>query len=252
MSRRKGGGDHGGGGGHDGSGSMRWLLTYADMITLMMVFFIVLYSMSMVDAGKYAGLQRSLTQAFLPGGTLLAVKTTPDTGPGGMAPERDVLEVLGEDVAQALAGLTEAGEVKIIYNERGIIISLQGTVLYALGDAEIRPGAEPVMHEIAQAISRVKNYVAVEGYTDDIPISTAQFPTNWELSTRRATNLIRFLVDREGLSPDRFVAVGYGEYRPLFPNTTAENRAKNRRVDIVVLKTAPAINVGRELKARDP
>lgn len=251
MPRHKGGGgDHGGGGGHDGSGSMRWLLTYADLITLLMVFFVILYSMSRVDAGKYAGLQRSLSQTFFSGGTLMAVPNTPATGPGGVAPEKDPLEVLGEDIAESLDGLTKAGEVKIIQSERGIVVSLQGTVLYALGDANIRPGSERILEEIARALRRVTNHVAVEGYTDDIPINTVDYPTNWELSTRRATNLVRYLIDREGLPAQRFVAVGYGEYHPLYPNDSAENRAKNRRVDVVILKTVPAANVGREVRPR--
>lgn len=260
MARKRGGDGHGGGGGgHDGAGALRWLLTYADMITLLMVFFIVLYSMSQVDSAKYQELQRSL-QVALSSGSIIQFQEQPihtNTPGPGKAPsatgeglgntKEDPLELLGRDVATALNELVKAGEIRVSTTERGTVISMQGSVLYALGDAEIRPGAEPVLHEVAQALARVPNSVVVEGYTDDYPINTPQFPSNWELSTRRATNVVRFLIEREGLAPQRFSAAGYGEYRPLFPNNSDANRAKNRRVDIVILKTDPGLNVGKEL-----
>lgn len=275
--RDQGGHDEGGGGGH-GGGGLRWLVSYADFITLLMVFFIIMYSMGRTDLKKMAALAGSLRMAFFPsgslapgsgGGVLLAPGGTGGNevgGPGGEEPGGGQgpvdglsgpglatttlvpIEVVGQDVADALSDLVRAGEVRIVHSERGLAIQMQGTVLFELGRAELRRGAETVLHEVAAALKRVPNVVAIEGYTDNLPIQTDEFPSNWELSTRRATTVLRYLVDREGLPPDRFVAVGYGEHRPLFDNRTEEGRARNRRVDIVLLKTAPLLNVGRELK----
>ena len=255
MSKRGAGEGHSGGGGHDAAGMMRWLLTYADMITLLMVFFIVLFSMSRVDLKKFQGLSKALRTSLVTGGSGLltgqgvslgqADASAGDTGQGS-TPEG--LELWGEDLAGVLSEDNQSGDIKVYSSERGIVISMQGSVLYASGSADIESGAEPLLHDLAQALGKLKNYIAVEGYTDDVPINTPMFPSNWELSTRRATNVVRYLIEREGLKPERFVAVGYGEYRPQKPNTSEANRARNRRVDVVVLRSTPVYNLGRELK----
>lgn len=223
---------------------MRWLLTYADLITLLMVFFVMMYAMSKVDAGKFDAVAGAL-RAILGGNAIIETKGL--AGPGGML-EGKALEAMGEEVAGGLAGLAEKGKIRVFDSERGIVISLQGSVLYASGDAQVRPEARQILDVIAGAIRDINNHIAVEGYTDDVPINTPNFPSNWELSTRRASNVVRYLVEEKGIAADRFAAVGYGEFRPIYPNDSEFNRAKNRRVDIVVLKIAPTLNLGRELK----
>ena len=219
-------------GGHEATGMMRWLLTYADLITLLMAFFIVMYAMSNVDVGKYRALAYSLRTALV-GNSFI------DLPLQGMAPPPEPLEELGKEVARALAEAGLEGQGAVFRTERGVVISLYGAVLFDLGKADIRPEAAAILDRVAAALARVPNYVSVEGSTDDLPINTAMFPTNWELSVRRATTVVRYFIERHGLDPRRFLAVGYGEFQPMFPNDSEANRARNRRVDIVVLSRSP-------------
>jgi len=249
VAKKRGGDDHGGGGGgHDGGGSMRWLLTYADLITLLMVFFVIMYAMSNVDKQKMAALAGSLAIAFNQGGGSMVPMSGAGAGfGGGMG---NALEQAGEEIAADMRDLADTGQIRVFENERGIIVSLQGTVLFDTGSADIRPEAQKVLDVVANTVKGLSNYVQVEGYTDDRPINSIQFPTNWELSTRRASNVVRYFVDARGLPAERFGAMGYGEFRPLYDNTTEAGRAKNRRVDIVILRSAPVLNLGKELKGQ--
>lgn len=265
--------------------TMRWLVSYADFITVMMVFFIVLWTTARVDEGKFQELGQVVHMAFFPSGNLLPSPGLPGAGgPGsGMSdqpptadedvdeldpgefrwPAADEMQVpgihpwtglpispeeAGLGLVEQLPELIESGEMSVVRTERGIVISLQNSVLFDSGSADIRPDAIPILIEVAQALRQVDNNVLVEGYTDNVPIRTAQFPSNWELSASRATNVLRFLVEGNNLDPDRFAAVGYGEYRNIYPNDTEANRQKNRRVDIVILDERQSLNVGQELK----
>jgi chemotaxis protein MotB len=227
---------------------MRWLLTYSDLITLLMVFFVVMYSMSMVDAQKFKTLAGSLRASFFSGG--MSGTPGPGLGMGGGAipvgETGDVLEDLGNAMAQATQAEGGEGSVSIYYGDRGLTISL-GAVLFNPGDAEIIREAKVIIDKLAPFVAQVPNYVSVEGYTDNLPISTHDFPSNWELSARRATNVVHYLVDQKNFPASRFFVVGYGEYRPVVPNSTEANRAKNRRVDIVILKAAPVNDQGQLL-----
>ncbi|MHB0884812.1 MAG: OmpA/MotB family protein [Bacillota bacterium] len=246
MIRGKGGagGDHGGG--HDGAGGMRWLLTYADLITLMMVFFTVMYSMSRVDAQKFQALAGSLRSSFFSGssGGSSGTGFMPGGAGGAEGAGGDVLEDLGYELAAETQDLSSEGSVSIYYGDRGLTISL-GAVLFRPGEADILAEAKAILDKISPAISKVPNYVSVEGYTDNLPISTHDFPSNWELSARRATSVIHYLIGQSKIPAARFFVVGYGEYRPVAPNNTERNRAMNRRVDIVILKAAPVNDQGR-------
>lgn len=267
MSRKAGGG---GGGGHGGSGSMRWLLTYADMITLLMAFFMILYSISNVDKDKYQRLARGLQIALgrSGGGSLVVlgegegtnVKLPEDlyrrlqqqeAAPAQAARQAeaaqpdDPLLRLGQQMVLALKPF---GRFHVYVSERGVVISLLGTALFDSGRAEIRPEAEPVLAAIAERLRAVPNDISVEGSADDRPINTPEFPSNWELSTRRATEVARHLISRHGLDARRFITVGYAEVRPVFDNSTPEGRAGNRRVDIVILRERHQVTLGEELR----
>lgn len=250
MIRGKGGGGHEGGG-HDGAGGMRWLLTYSDLITLLMVFFTVMYSMSRVDAEKFKALAGSLRASFF---STSSSGGTSGTGfmPGGSGGAEggggDVLEDLGYELASATEDLSAGGAVSIYYGDRGLTISL-GAVLFRPGEADLLPEAKTILEKISPAIGKVPNYVSVEGYTDNLPISTHDFPSNWELSARRATNVVHYLADTLKIPGSRFFVVGYGEYRPVAPNNSERNRAMNRRVDIVILKAAPVNDQGQLIDA---
>ena len=236
---------------------MRWLLTYADLITLLMVFFVVLYSMSRVDAEKYKSLKNSLQRSM---GGVTATGGSGGGG-GGAAPDPDqtggtgplpnpggkpALEELGQQLANSAAAMGFGDRVTIYYGERGLTVSM-GPILFDLGKADLRPDGIKVLDLLADVLNTIPNHVSVEGFTDALPISTPQFPSNWELSAVRATSVIHYFVKTRGMPPGRFFAVGYGEYRPSVPNVTEENRARNRRVDIVILAQVPKIDKGSEI-----
>ena len=222
---------------HGGAGMMRWLLTYADLITLLLAFFIVMYAISKVDVERYQQLARALSQIFHGGGSGLFL---PEGGEGidnGELPAE--LADLSEGLAAFLSQQGLGDQVFITRTSEGIIISFTGSVLFDSGQADLRPATLPVLDKIAGYLKAIPNFVGVAGSTDDLPINTPFFPSNWELSVVRATTVIRYLTEKGGLDPSRFVALGFGEYRPLFPNDTEEGRRKNRRVDVIIYYQNP-------------
>jgi len=126
-------------------------------------------------------------------------------------------------------------DVQLELQERGLIVRFAEQVFFDLGEATLKPEAMTALRKIAPVLKELPNALRVEGHTDNWPIRTERFPSNWELSVHRATNVVRFLIEEQGFDPDRLSAAGYAEYRPIRPNDTAENRAVNRRVDIVIL-----------------
>lgn len=241
MPRRKG---HGSGGHASGE---RWLLTYADLITLLLAFFVVMYALSQTDKKKYEELAKSLSTSFHvldSGGSQVApmppasrqIAIIPAVVP--MASDNQALQRIERAInAVALKNGLE-GAIQTRIEERGLVVSISNSALFASGDDTILPGARKALDGIAEALRAAPNAIRVEGFTDDTPIHTARFPSNWELSTGRATNVVRFLIDRHHLAPQRLSASGYGQYHPEVPNDTALHRAMNRRVDIVLLRSA--------------
>lgn len=240
MGRRKGhGGAHGGS--HE-----RWLLTYADMITLLLVLFIVLLAMSETDAAKAKELAQSLRSAMhlsAGGGTDAALPPASKdllVGGGALLPEAEALMKIQEALEKAIAnenGAEAAQTVTTSLNQRGLVISLANSAFFDSGEASLRPAARNVLRTIAGTLKSSGRFIMIEGHTDNTPISTARYPSNWELSTARATTVVRSLITEHGLPPKRLSAAGYGEYYPLVANSTPENRARNRRVDIVILRS---------------
>jgi chemotaxis protein MotB len=235
----------------------RWLITYADLITLLMVFFVVMYSMSRADTAKFARLAASLQRAFnvevLKGhvptslhgrdGALQATSAIQEALAQVGAPVLDSrLISTADELRAALAQLPpppRGGNVQVGTNRDGVVISLSGNVLFDSGKAELRPEGQVLLDLLAQRLRQLPNDLRIEGHTDNIPIQSTLFPSNWELSSARATTVARYLA-QQGVAPQRLIAAGYGEYRPAAPNDTREGRARNRRVDIVILTTAPA------------
>ena len=240
---------------------MRWLLTYADMITLLMLFFIVLYSISQMDKARYIQLVRAVRASLLNANvsnSILDASQVPaptnDLLPGsaGDGLERQDpfeglpfeqaelldLERVGQELAQALAEAGLTGRVNVVLAERGLVISFADSVFFDLGKAHLRPEARDLLIRLTKVLARLQNKVVVEGHTDNLPIHTAEFPSNWELSVARAVAVARFLTEAGGIDPRRVAATGYGEWRPRYPNDSEANRAKNRRVDIVLLREA--------------
>ncbi|MBI3762809.1 MAG: OmpA family protein [Chloroflexi bacterium] len=235
-----------GGGGHGGGGE-RWLISYADFITLLMVLFVVLYSMGQTDVKRYKQLAEGLRRAF--GGAARIVDPSIAEAGGGNAdtepapvtldgfPQRspDSLDVAAELTALLTnSGLSNA--ISVQNNIEGLLLSLSENLLFAPGRADLLPGAYPVLDKIAVMVNQIDNEVRVTAYTDNTPPLDPRYPTNWELSAARSAAIVRYLVER-GLAPERLTAAGRGEYHPLFPNDTAEHRAFNRRAEIVVVYT---------------
>mgnify|MGYP000879209293 FL=1 len=221
-----------------------WLNTYADMVTLLLTFFVLLYSFSTVDVQKFRAIMTAFqgTLGVLDGGKII----TPDASINDASLELDStlnvsqrnieqIQALMEQMQALVAAGQLPGTVELIHEERGLVVRFADRAFFDLGKADIRPDAQPVLHEIAEILRPLKNHVRVEGHTDTLPISTERFPSNWELSTARATSAIRFLIEEKNMSPERLSAAGYGEHRPVDSNDTIEGRARNRRVDLVIM-----------------
>ncbi len=241
MARRRGAGGGGGGGGHDAAGMMRWLLTYSDLITLMMAFFVIMYAMSKADTAKFNALKSTLAMAFrTDGGAASLIYTQPGTQPVEQVMNMDgakEAEDFQDIIRKVQESVKDQRQVAFIVDERGLTVRFLDNILFDSGSAGLRPEGIEMLNAVGKALKNTQRYVRVEGHADNLPINTVQFPSNWELSASRSIAVTRYLIDKHGADPRRLSSLGYGEFRPLYPNTSDENRAKNRRVDIVILRT---------------
>lgn len=218
-------------------GAPHYMTTYGDMMTLLLCFFVLLYTFSTLDTLRFEMVLTALKaqMGVLEGGRTLTEDDYVESGLEGRDLARDL-----EDVYYQIADFLEEKdlerEIHLEPTERGLIIRFTGRSLFDLGRAVLRPDALEVLQHITEQIQDIPNYILAEGHTDDWPISTEEFPSNWELSTARATTVIRYFIEEKGLEPHRFQAAGYSEYHPIRPNDTPENRAVNRRVDLVILR----------------
>jgi len=225
-------------------GMERWLITYADMITLLLIFFIVLYSLGQLDLEKFRYLAQSLSKAMGGGGAVL-ISGGPSVASGktGVQPlpsearqqEIKQLAAIKEELTSYIKESGLEARVSVTSEERGIVLSFQEEVLFFLGSAELTPRAKEIIRQVAPILRKTPNYLRVEGHTCDLPIHTALFPSNWELSAARATTVVKELINEHSFPPQKLSAVAYGEYRPRVPNDSEAHRQMNRRVDIVIL-----------------
>lgn len=229
----------------------RWLVSYADFITLLFAFFVVMYSISSINEGKYKILSDSLVGVFnqvdrsvkpIPIGEERPRTTEADvsqvedlSGPASSAgkPTLDPLERIAQSMRETFGELIANEQLTIRGNELWIEIELNSSLLFPSGDALPNDQAFLLIDNVAGILAPFDNPIHVEGFTDNLPISTSQFPTNWELSAARAGSVVRMLA-AQGVDPSRMAAVGYGEFQPVADNATAEGRARNRRVILVV------------------
>ncbi len=226
-----------------------WLTTYSDMVTLLMAFFVLMLSFSTVDAAQFDRTMVSLQEALgvLQSGRTIVVDDSRDLDLSES--EQDVHEQASQ-ISQLLRVRSQIGSeldeqgfddhTKFRLTERGLILQFTDQVLFPSGSADLRSEALEVLDALAPNLESIPNQIRVEGHTDNVPIDTPRFPSNWELSTARATNILRHLLGVAEIDSNRMSAAGYGEYRPLAENTTAEGRAQNRRVDIVLLRLGAA------------
>jgi len=222
----------------------RWLVSYADFITLLFAVFAMMYALSVVDAKKFAAMAQSLKAAFnetspsdlRAGGSLLPnEKNNPPSadklGLGGIVELGDVRTQLQSRLKDAIA----ANQVDMTMDHRGLVISIREAGSFATSRAELSSTAQDILAKIGLSLAKVGNSVRIEGHTDEVPIHTDRFASNWELSTARATTVVRFMLERAGLKPQRLSAAGYAEYMPRVSGTSESARARNRRVDLIVL-----------------
>lgn len=203
-----------------------WLVTYSNLVTLLLVFFVLLHAFSKVDPGKFQGFVSSFQgQGVFMSGSGGLDQTPVDTGNvEGMYQE--TVEFLSKEGLQDL--------VEVGYEEAGIVLSIKESFIFNSNNAVLKPEGRELLDRLAGFFAEIPNEIVVEGHTDNRPISTLRYPSNWELSADRAVKVVRYLTEEQGLNPMKFVAVGYGEHRPEVPNTTPENQAKNGRVVLII------------------
>ncbi|MCZ7626134.1 MAG: chemotaxis protein MotB [Candidatus Methylomirabilota bacterium] len=219
---------------HDGGGGLRWLLTYADMITLLLAFFIVLYASSRVDTRRYTDVVSSIRVAF---GVPPRPRPIVQAGHGGTAllPFPDMTGLLVQQLSAHVEEEIKAGSVEIERTEKGAVLRFQDSVLFGLGSAMLSDDAKRILDKIARPLLNTPYAIEVEGHTDPLPIRSSSFPSNWELSVARATAVIRYLVAAHHFSPTRLAAKGMAENQPLVPNDPAHGNPRNRRVELHLL-----------------
>jgi len=240
----------------------RWLVSYADFITLLFAFFVVMYSISSINEGKYRVLSDSISSAF--SGQVAPIKPikmgepikspiksvinqTPANGASRPPPPSpaDASNPAEEQQARELSGVADEVDMglkemidnKIITvnrNKAWVEIEINTSILFGSGSAGLQPAAMPVLRTLAKILGEKKYNIQVEGFTDNVPIRSEAFPTNWELSAARAASVVRVFAD-DGVLPQRLAAIGFGEHRPIAENNSEENRKKNRRVRVVIL-----------------
>jgi chemotaxis protein MotB len=231
--------------------SERWLLTYADLITLLLAFFVIMYAVSNTDIVKYVNLRGSLQQAFNVG--VLSGERNESISSAGQIDSAGAIPIVASPQLQAVQAQVDSLETQegrfeqvvesVGQRPEGVYLRLAGSTTFVSGSADLTPEGVAALTQVAEIIrntTNASNDIRVEGHTDDIPPGSDRFPTNWELSTLRAVSVVRFL-ENTGIAPDRLGAYGYADTRPLQPNTTEPNRRENRRVEMVILQ--PEVDV---------
>ena len=246
----------------------RWLVSYADFITLLFAFFVVMYSLSSLNEGKYRIMSNSVLMAFgrFKAATDNVESSTPQQNPGpgagagngvGSGPgpglselkhkpssgeplrqEREKMTGLAHGILSALAPLIREGKVRVTQTSRGISIDINASVLFAVGEAKLTSQSSQALVAIASVLAADTHDIQVEGFTDNVPIKSTLYPSNWELSAIRAGSVVRLFMDN-GIAEQRLTAIGQGAKTPVSPNDTTEGRSRNRRVNITILSLLP-------------
>lgn len=224
-----------------------WIVTFSDLMSLLLTFFILLYSMSSIETNKFRQLMKSVQSA-------LGVQQTPEAGTreglemldSGNESKVNAVDELGGMVQKELQDIASeveefvmknklGGKVSVKMDGRGAVIMISDMVLFPEGEATFASQAKPILKKMTEILKEFPYQVRVEGHTDNLPIHSSKYPSNWELSSARACEIVRFFI-RNGIDPKRLMAVGFAQYRPVADNSTPEGRAKNRRVEIVYVR----------------
>jgi len=232
---------------HEEGHDERWLVSYADFITLLMVLFVVLYSMGQVNVEKYRRLAESMRIAFTVGGDTEVIEDQINQASGTVEDGTSKPIVIpgipegptqSEEVAGQLTAMLSAqnlgSEVSVQTNIEGVLISLSERLIFRESQTELPPEALPVLNTIAEMLRPIDNKVRLIGHTNNVPSTNPLYPTNWELSLARATSVAKYL-SAAGITPERLIICGQGEYAPIFPNDTDQHRELNARVEIIII-----------------
>lgn len=221
-------------------GAAEWMATYGDLVTLLLCFFVLLFSMSTIDNQKFKAIITSMQGSLgvLDSGIIVEMDPITTNFPGDISEDENeefkkILEQISDFIKKN--GLEKSITLKL--DERGLLIRFLDTVLFDSGKADIKNEAKYIIEMISDVIKESDKSIRVEGHTDNVPINTGRFPSNWELSTTRAVNVVKYIIELKDIEPWRISAAGYGEYHPIDTNDTSEGKQRNRRVDIVILKT---------------
>ncbi len=235
----------------------RWLVSYADFITLLFAFFVVMYAISSVNEGKYRVMSDSLINAFkepqssekliemgtkhpevLTGTGKPIGKSVPQPRQTPDSPERvkaaESMKKVAKNVLQAMQPLIQNGQVRVTQSPRGITVEINASVLFKSGEAVLQPQSTEALAAVARVLAAGVNPIQVEGHTDNIPINSPNYPSNWELSSARAGSVVRLFAEN-GVPAARMVAIGYADNRPVDTNATQDGRSRNRRVNVLIL-----------------
>ena len=238
---------------HESENTDRWMVSYADFVTLLFAFFVVMYAMSSVNEGKHRVLADTMTEAFkvapkspdpIQIGKENKVITSSKPSVDNIKPikilkksrrtyEREMKQI-AETVSKSVQPLIDKGLIKVTQHKLWVEIEMNSKILFSSADSELEEEAFPALRSLAQVLKKLPNSIDVEGHTDNLPINNELFPSNWELSAARAASVVH-LFTRYGVDPKRLSSIGYAEYRPIASNTTSAGRVKNRRVKVVIL-----------------
>lgn len=229
-----------------GGGAPGWMTTFSDLMSLLLTFFILLYSMSSVDAAKFKSISESL-QAVLSGGGQLTILEGEGAQP---LPDNEVKQssekvdapTVKEEIQEMYEKVLNYIEVEkldavvtVSLNKRGVFVEIKEAILFESGSAEIKESGVQILNKLEGIINKFENDIVIEGHTDNVPMTNEAYTSNWELSTARAVSVVRHLSEVKNVNPNRLSATGYGEYRPMAPNDTNENRKINRRVNVLII-----------------
>lgn len=230
-----------------------WLIPYSDLLTLLLALFIVLFASSQIDQKKFDQIAKSFNAAFTNSGNSAAILDHDKSAiefrvdqdlpqikamnrTEGQLQETLQLEELKKELDKYIMDNNLSGKLNTILSEDGLMIRIKDSALFPSGSAELIPDSQLYGSKIAKMLKNLSQKIIISGHTDNVPINNSRFPSNWELSSLRAINFMKYLLAQENLQPGRFSAIGYGEYHPISSNDTPEERSKNRRVEVLIMR----------------
>lgn len=221
------------------AGAPEWMATYGDMMTLLLCFFVLLFSFATLDVQKFRAIAQSMNGSLgvLDSGMTVSMEPLINSFPSDSpSEETEEFSKLYEEMSEYIEQNDLQKSIVLILNERGLLVRFMDNVLFDSGKADLTPKAREIIDKVAEIIRQNDKNVRVEGHTDNIPINTFRFPSNWELSTTRAVNVVKYLIEECGIEAKRLSASGYADQHPIDNNETTEGRQNNRRVDMVILR----------------